>query len=279
MPHERLTDAARAVRAWSGRMAHRTGAGARSVWRRVAAAPWSKIGIWAGGVFGVLVLSLLLFVTFADWNALKGPISRMASAATGREIVIHGDLDVDPWSWTPEIRINRLSIGNPERYRERGEFAVIEEAEAAVRLLPLFIGRFDFVRLDLNGADLSLYRSAEGVSNWAGSPATRGRPFNLPAIRRFSLRDGRVRLEDDKRNMLLDAAFTTEESADRRNPGQFALIGEGRIDGRPFTIELTGAPLLNVRRDRPYAFEADVRAGGTRSRADGAIRRPFNFGV
>ena len=279
MPHERLTDAARAVRAWSGRMAHRTGAGARSVWRRVAAAPWSKIGIWAGGVFGVLVLSLLLFVTFADWNALKGPISRMASAATGREIVIHGDLDVDPWSWTPEIRINRLSIGNPERYRERGEFAVIEEAEAAVRLLPLFIGRFDFVRLDLNGADLSLYRSAEGVSNWAGSPATRGRPFNLPAIRRFSLRDGRVRLEDDKRNMLLDAAFTTEESADRRNPGQFALIGEGRIDGRPFTIELTGAPLLNVRRDRPYAFEADVRAGGTRIRADGAIRRPFNFGV
>ncbi len=226
----------------------------------------------------MLVTAFVLFLTFADWNALRGPISRMASAATGREIVIRGDLDVDPWSWTPDIRVAGLEIGNPARYRDRGRFARVAEAEASVRWLPLLTGRFDFTRLDLRGAEIELYRDAAGVSNWAPSQTARGRAFDLPAIREFTLTDGRVHLVDDKRHLDLDAAFTTQESADPRNPGRFALSGEGQINRRPFTLVLTGAPLLNVRRDRPYPFVADVRAGATRIQARGAITRPFNFG-
>jgi uncharacterized protein involved in outer membrane biogenesis len=266
-----------ALGAWSRRQLARSRDGTRAAWRAVGAAPWKTIALWAGGVFGVLAATFVLFVTFADWNALRGPISRMASAATGREIAIRGDLDVDPWSWTPEIRVRDLHIGNPPRYRDRGEFAVVNQAEAAVRWLPLFVGRLDFVRLDLNGADVSLYRSAEGISNWAPSNTARGKPFNLPAIREFSLNQGRVRLEDDKRNMVLTATFTTRESKSDPRRGQFALNGEGEINERPFTIELTGAPLLNVRRDRPYRFRADVNAGGTHILAAGAIVRPFDF--
>lgn len=250
--------------------------GARWSWSKISAAPWKQIGMWAGGAFGVLFTAFVLFLTFADWNAMRGPISRMASAATGREIVIRGDLDVNPWSWTPDIRVSGLEIGNPALYRDRGHFARVAQAEASVRWLPLFAGRLDFTRLNLRGADIELYRSAEGVSNWAPN-AGRGRPFNLPAIRQFSLTDGRVHLVDDKRHVDLDAAFTTEESADPRNPGRFALNGEGRINRRTFTLELSGAPLLNVRRDRPYPFVADVRAGATRIQANGAIARPFDF--
>jgi len=107
----------------------------------------------------------------------------------------------------------------------------------------------------------------------------RGKPFNLPAIRHFSLNGGQLHYEDDKRRMVLEASFTTRESRDARNPGAFALTGEGSINNRPFNIELTGAPLLNARRDRPYPFQADVRAGGTHIIANGAINRPFNFGA
>jgi uncharacterized protein involved in outer membrane biogenesis len=266
-----------AIRAWSARQATRARAGAAWFGARLRAAPWRKIGIWTGGVFAVLVVGLVAFVTFADWNALRGPIGRMASAATGREIIIRGDLDVDPWSLTPDIRVRELYVGNPRLYRERGAFAEVAEADASVQLLPLFIGRFEFVRIDLRGAEIALYRSAEGVSNWQPSRNARGRPFDLPAIRQFALRDGHVTFEDDKRRLNLDATFTTEESDDPDNPGRFALNGEGRINNRPFTIELSGAPLLNVRRDRPYPFVADVRAGATHIEAEGSITRPFNF--
>ncbi|MCX7357850.1 MAG: AsmA family protein [Alphaproteobacteria bacterium] len=256
-----------AFRAWSARQGVRLRDGARGAWGKTKAAPWAHIGVWAGGAFGVLFATFVLFLTFADWNALRGPISRFASAATGREISIRGNLDVDPWRLNPRIHVEGLHIGNPAQFRDRTELAVIDQAEATVRWLPLFVGHFDFVRLDLNGADVSLYRSSEGASNWSTRPpGVRGPPINLPAIRYFSLNGGQLSFEDDKRNLKLEATFT-----------QFALMGEGQINNRPFNLELTGAPLLNVRRDRPYAFQADVTAGGTHIIADGAISRPFNF--
>ncbi|GAM98535.1 hypothetical protein U91I_02170 [alpha proteobacterium U9-1i] len=260
----------RAAREWSAPRATRLG-------HAVKSAPWKSIGIWTGGIVGGLVVALVLLVTFADWNALKGPISRFASNASGREIVIAGDLDVDPWSFTPEFHVTELKIGNPRRFAERGMFADVSEAHAAVRLLPLLIGRLDIVRIDLDGADVSLFRNAEGDANWARDPRTaaRGRQFNLPAIRRFSLNDGRLRYVDERRRMVLDATFTSNESANEG--GRFVLQGEGQINNRPFSIEASGAPLLNVRRDRPYAFEADVRAAGTRIEAHGSITRPFDL--
>jgi uncharacterized protein involved in outer membrane biogenesis len=127
-------------------------------------------------------------------------------------------------------------------------------------------------------ADIGLYRDADGVSNWTPpQSAPRSRPVNLPAIRHFSLRDGRVRLEDEKRHLMLDATFRTEESADPRDPGRFALEGQGRINAQPFSITFSGPPLLNVRRDRPYAFDADVHAGATHISGSGVIPRPFDL--
>ncbi|HYD86965.1 MAG TPA: AsmA family protein [Vitreimonas sp.] len=281
MPAPKLSNALRArvtaLRAWGATQSGRAYRGAKTAGAKIGAWPWKRIGIWAGGAFGVLATALVLFLAFADWNALRGPIGRWASVATGREIVIAGDLDVDPWSFTPEARVRNLRIGNLPRFRERGQFAEVAEAEVAVRLLPLFVGRFDIVRLDLNGADLDLYRNAAGDANWAQTRRQGQRPLDLPDIRDFSLREGHVRYEDVKRRLVLDAEFTTRESADARNPGEFALDGEGEINNRPFTVEFTGAPLLNVRRNRPYPFVADVRAGGTRIQADGSIARPFNL--
>jgi uncharacterized protein involved in outer membrane biogenesis len=277
MPGSRISDVARAARAWTAHAGQRVQESARWTRARLSAAPWRKIGIWTGGAFGVLATALVLFLVFADWNALRGPIGRMASQATGRDVVIAGDLKVNPWSWTPHFTVNDLRIGNPAQFRERGRFAIVRHAEASVRLLPLFTGRLDFVRIDLRGADIWLYRNGQGSSNWSTSRNPRGRQFDLPAIREFALRDGHLRFIDEKRSMTLDATFATEESADPRNPGRFELTGEGQLNNRPFTLKLTGAPLLNVRRDRPYPFIADVRAGGTRIQADGAIRRPFNF--
>jgi len=243
--------------------------------KQIARAPWPKIGVWAGGGLGVVCVSFALFLAFADWNAFKDPIARMASAATGRDIVIRGDLDVRPFSLTPEVSISGLSIGNPVRTRARGAFAEVAQAEASVRLLPLFIGRVEFVRLDLAGADLALYRDAEGVSNWSGDSG--GRAFNMPAIRSFALRDGRLRYQDDKRRVRLNATFETEESSAPGARSSFTLAGEGALNDRPFTLAFSGAPLINVRRDQPYAFEADIRAGATHVEAAGAIARPFDF--
>lgn len=267
------------LRRWSDIQGARVRTGAHWTWTKFAAAPWKSISIGVAGAFGVLIAALLLFVTFADWNAFRGPIGRLASAATGREIVIQGDLRVHPWSWTPEIRVKGLRIGNQARFRNRGVYANVADADASVRLLPLLFGRFEIVSLDLYDADIALYRAASGDANWASAPnaAPSPRQANLPAMQHFALTNGHVRYLDEKLKLTIDGVFTTQESSDPNNPGRFELNGQGTINARPFLLTFAGPPLIHVRRDRPYAFTADVRAGGTHLAGNGSITRPFDF--
>ena len=267
------------LRRWSDVQGTRVRTGARWTWGKIIAAPWKLIGIVVAGAFGALIAALLLFITFADWNAFRGPIARFASAATGREIVITGDLKIHPWSWTPQIRVKGLRIGNQARFRDRGVFANVADADASIQLLPLLWGRFEIVKLDLYDADIALYRSATGDANWASAPsaARSTAQANVPAMRHFGLSNGHVHYIDEKMHLALDGTFTTQESSDPRNPGRFELHGDGSINSNPFALTFAGPPLVHVRRDIPYAFTADLRAGNTHLVGNGAITRPFDF--
>src|SRR5262249_38118272 len=155
---------------------------------------------------------------------LRGPIAGFISTATGRPITIAGDLHVYPWSWTPRLHAQGLRIGNQQRFHQRGEFAVVEDADVRIKLLPLLVGQFDIVSLDLNRASVALYRTADGDANWANAPnaARTGKPLKMPAIRHFRMRDGHLLFRDDQRELTLNAAFTTEETSGASDGGRFA---------------------------------------------------------
>ena len=53
---------------------------------------WTAIGL------AVLVAALLLMLALLDLNMLKHPIERMASARSGRSVVIGGRLHAHLWS-------------------------------------------------------------------------------------------------------------------------------------------------------------------------------------
>ncbi|MFT3727525.1 MAG: AsmA family protein [Terricaulis sp.] len=265
---------------WSAAQFARAKSASAAAWAKTKGAPWRRIGAWAGGAVGVVAATIVLFLTFADWNALREPISRFASAATGRPISIQGNLNVYPWSWTPRLHAQGLHIGNQQRFGDRGEFAEIGDADIKIKLLPLLIGQFDIVSLDLSRASVALYRTADGDANWANAPgvARVGKPFKMPAIHHFAIRDGQLFFRDDQREMTLRAAFTTEESSALANGGRFTLTGDGQINRQPFVLALSGDPLIHVRQDRPYPFVMDVKAGATHITAHGQIARPFDFG-
>lgn len=242
--------------------------------RRLASLPWRRVGLVAATIAGGLLVTLVLALLLADWNALRGPIARFASNAAGRPIEIRGDLDVDPFSLAPRARVGDLVIGNRPPFQDRPPLASIRETEVAVRLLPLFLGRLEIVRIDLAGAELDLYRNADGLSNWSGAERPE-RPFRLPPIRRFTASDGRLSLRDETRGLALDARFETEQSG--AGTGAFALEGEGRLNQRRFTLRFSGAPLINVRRNRPYPFTLRAQMAQTTVRATGTIARPFDL--
>lgn len=248
-------------------------------------APWLEIFAWIGGVIAALIVIVLLILTFANWNALRGPIGKFASAAAGREIVIAGDLKVHPWSLTPRIEVNDLRIGNPywgerqklEWAKPDDYLARIPRADARIEFWPLLAGDVVFRELELTEPDVRLARDAQGLANWGKDPSAnnQNKPLQLPLMKKFAIDNGALNFIDGKRKVNLQARVNSGET--QGGEGGFSLNGDGTLNNQPFKLQMTGGGLLQIKRNRPYAFNFDLNAGPTHILADGAIARPFDL--
>ncbi len=234
----------------------------------------------AAGITLALALGFLLFLVLFDWNWLRGPISRAASASTGREVLLNGDLDVRLFSWTPSATVRRLTVGGPAWARARNT-AEVEQLDVSVRLRRLFLGQVEVSSLTMTRPTVHLIVDAEGRRSWDLKPdrPDDGRGAKLPVIQRLVIKDGRLTLDEQRRGMKLDAVVAAREA---RSPEEgesgFQLDGKGTMNGAPLTLRVTGGPFVNIRRDRPYAFTADLSGAGSRLKAEGAVTRPFDLG-
>jgi uncharacterized protein involved in outer membrane biogenesis len=230
---------------------------------------------WGLGAFGVIVLAIALCLLLFDWDWLRGPLARYASARTGREVRIEGHLRVHLLTASPTARVEGLRIGNPV-WAGAGDMAQARLLVVSVRFWPLLLGRVELPLVELDQPRFNLIRDAQDRANWTFSPSAPDKPADLPPIQRFLIRDGAISLKDARRKLTLTGTVNAAEQ-----PGQghgFQMIGQGLINTDPFRVEATGGPLIHVRRDKPYPFHLDLRAGATHIEADGQLTRPFNLG-
>lgn len=245
--------------------------------RRLAprAAPGAIALQWS---FAALAAAIVLILIFFDWNMLRGPLARYASHRLHRTVHIDGNLHVQLWSWTPRIDVSGLRIANTD-WAGGGDMANVGHLVVTVRLMPLFAGRTILPLVDVQRSSLLVVRDRDGRSNWDfGNSVFPKKPFKLPPIHRFLISDGKVAVIDARRNLRFSGTVSSSESTTGGGRG-FWLTGTGTLNREPFVADVHGAPLLNVDESKPYPFTADVRAGGTRLTAQGAIDHPFDFGA
>lgn len=232
---------------------------------------------WTAGILALLVVAIVAFLLWFDWNYLRGPISRFASAKTGREVAIEGNLNVKLLSLQPHATVERIRVGNPA-WAGPGRTAEIEKLYVQIKVLPLLKGDLIMQSLEVTKPRLMLLRDGRGRATWDFSNGKKtSTPFKMPAIRRFVVDDGQVRFSDAKRGITLQATVNATEQMGAANQG-FVLAGKGSINRALFLIDVKGGPLLNVNPDKPYPFDADIRAGSTRVTAKGAVPEPFDLG-
>lgn len=225
------------------------------------------------GLILLIVIGLALF----DWNLLRGPLGRWASARWDREIELKGDLDVKLFSWTPSAQIRGLRIGGPEWASERDTLTV-DDLQVSVRLRQLFAGRLEMPLVAITRPEAVLISTKDGRRSWELNPdaSDTGQGLKLPLIQRLIIRDGHLSVDEQGRAIRLEATINAREGA--AGEAGFRLEGRGTINGTPLTLMVRGGPFLNVRRDRPYAFHGSLEGAGTRMVADGSITRPFDLG-
>jgi uncharacterized protein involved in outer membrane biogenesis len=229
-----------------------------------------------GGIVAVLVLAIVVFLLLFDWNWLRGPIGRYASARTGRAVRLDGALKVHLLSWTPTATVGGLKIGNPA-WAGAGDTATVDKLTIRVRLLPLLTGHVDLPLVDLENPRFNLIRDAQDRANWRLSETPTDKPAQLPPIQQFIIRSGKLTMKDYRRNLTLSGTVNANE---QQGPGHqgFELVGQGALNKEPFLLTASGGPLIHVEQDKPYPFHLDMSAGPTHLQADGALARPFNLG-
>jgi AsmA family protein len=236
---------------------------------------------WTGITVGALVLVAVLALALMDWNLLKHPIERAASAHSGRSVTIAGDLKVHIWSWTPTVTVNGLTLGNPPWEANR-PMAKIERLQVQLKLLPLLKGDVILPRVEISRPDVYLHQDKQGRANWtfesqAPSKAPASKPAKLPVVRDLLIESGKLTLADDIRKLKLDGTIEAHEKPSHADPKPFRIEGKGTLNRQPFALHVAGGPLVNLDPEHPYPFALEIAAGDIHVVSDGKVLRPFDL--
>ncbi len=237
-----------------------------------------KALIWMGGlVVAFIALIAAVFLLF-NWNMLRGPLSRMASDATGRRVSIDGDLKVHLLTWQPRISIGGLKVGQPAWVKGgAANMAEIDKIVVETRWMSLIQRKPALPLLELDHPVLDLRHDAQGRSNWTLDSKPSTGKTKMPAIERFIVENGHLHYVDEPRHITLDGTIDSNERAGGAQAHAFSLNGHGLLNKRTFDLTATGGPLLNVKLDQPYPFSGAVRMGATHVEATGHLHRPFDI--
>lgn len=115
------------------------------------------------GFVVLVVVAAVVFLLTLDFSAYKGEITKLVRDATGRELVIEGDLDIS-LGLTPAITVKGVRFANAP-WGSRPDMVRIDEFRAAVELLPILFGDIVVKQIVLSGADILLETGPDGTGN------------------------------------------------------------------------------------------------------------------
>lgn len=237
---------------------------------------FSKPGTREGVLFGLalLTLALVAFVYAFQWKLLREPINRYVSEKTGRHFAINGDLQVKLGS-TTDISLRQVQFDNPDwasgRTMAKADLIVI-----SVDLPALLGGRIVLDQLHLEGATVSLERSADGKRNWTLAKSEDS-TASTPEIRKLSVKNSLIRYLDPVHEADLQAKVNTDDN-DPLLPVNIALSGsykKMRLAG----TAATGNVLSLQDSATPFPARIDASLGKTAVKINGTLSDLIKGGI
>jgi hypothetical protein len=250
-----------------------------------AAARVSVVLKWLGIVLGCVVVVLLITAAVLDANAdaLRGPISRMASKHLGRPVHIDGRLELHLFSWTPRAVVRQLRIANPDWVAARApaDMARIGQLQVSLSIPALFKGELLLPYVGIDDSDLNVVRDPKERTNWDfsnGKPAKPStEPTKLPMLGSLHLGNGRLLVTDQVRKLHFKGTVAADQGADGARQS-LTLSGDGNINGESFKLTATADPLITAESHKPYTVVSAIQAGRTKVKSRITLTKPFDMG-
>jgi uncharacterized protein involved in outer membrane biogenesis len=265
-----------------------------------------------------LIVVLLLIIAFFPWNLLRGPASRMLSADLQRQVgiaALHGSLFWHPhvqvsgltisnpaWAGGGQmVSIQQLDVQLRFWPLLRGEIVLPKVAliRPDVRLYRRADGRANWV---FGSAQHKLRKNQQAQNQ----------PMKLPLVHRLLIESGKLTARDEMHKITFDGTVDAggstgtgavpsrtaqvvkaramsqgaspsgaKQQASRvaANTGTgFKLLGKGELNDKPFTLRVSGGPLIWAETHKPYPFDVRMIASDIRFSARGVVPHPFDLG-
>jgi AsmA family protein len=197
----------------------------------------------------VLIVGAFTVLMTTDFNDYRNLVQERMKAATGRDLVIAGDIDAR-FSLSPRLTAKQVSFRNPP-WSDIPQMASLDEIEAEIALLPLLSGEIRIKEVLLRGGQVVVETNKEGVGNWVLDLAPQQAPApeesatsasGLPKIDRLTIEDVTLLQRDGasgEQHTLAIKRFSAEDA-----PGAGIKIEiKGAWNERPLEFAGTvGAP-------------------------------------
>ena len=135
-----------------------------------------KILAWILGIIVLLIVALILFIAFFDWNRLKPTINAKVSEAIGRPFAIQGDITAhwarEPgegglvgWIPWPHFTARDIVVTNPS-WAKNNRFASLKTIDFRLSPFPLIAHRIVIPEIRLGEPAIDLERVKNGDNTW-----------------------------------------------------------------------------------------------------------------
>ncbi len=231
-------------------------------------------------IAGIFVLSLI------DLNGYKGFIAGQVKEATGRNLTMAGNLELDVVSLTPSVSAQGITLANAP-WGSRTEMARLDKLSVQIQLIPLLFGNVVVDHLILEGVDLLAETDKQGRGNWefdsAGPPAGEGggkiKPPQkggdgvwLPMIRLVRLKDIKISYVDGVGGEAVTVNLDSLKLAAAGDDTPFDVTAAGSYNGAPYHVSGRLGAIGDLMAGKPFLVQLKASALETELVVDGQVK-------
>jgi AsmA family protein len=239
--------------------------------------------IWTGsifGVFAVLAIALLIFISTLGQNEAKKYISAGVHTATGRQLNINGDIRLH-LGWLSRLSISKIQFQNAgwSKHPQMAEIGLFDVEIDLWQLIRHF--RVVLPTVTISQPKVVLEKNAEGAANWefraapaVTEPVVPENRNNFPVIEKVIIKDGTLLFDDQESKKQIELKVNAEGAGFLEAPVK--LKAEGTYQKLPLTLSLDGGSYQNLRNSKePYPLFINFGAGKLKATINGNLTDPL----
>lgn len=246
-------------------------------------------------IVGVLVIAIIVagvaILKSIDFNQYKGLIAEKAKDATGRDLKIAGNLELQI-SLSPKVAVEGVSFANAA-WGSRPEMVTVKKFAAEMSLIPLLSGQIEIKQVILEGVDVLAEKNKDGKANWvfgAPEPAAKEAPSGgdavLPVVHSVSIKNVNVTYKDAQAGADYTLNLETVDLSSKGAGAPLTLNVKGVVNKQAFSVggqlgsiaQLAGGGMFPLKLDIA-ALGASIGLAGKVGVPDGKPKADFKLAL